>query len=70
MAQMAVRDHIRHTMDLQHQPRCNYSWSGARYSAIVYDCDGASFSNRFRERFETRWGFDGKDWGIDKREWL
>jgi hypothetical protein len=70
MAQMTVRDHIGYPMDLQHQTGRNHAWVGSLRSAVVDDCDGALFSDRCRERFETRRRLNSTHPGISKGEWL
>ena len=70
IAQMAVRDHIRHPMHLQHQTGRNFSWSGSLPSTFVRNRDGASFSDRCRQHLEAcRW-LNSEHWSISEREWL
>jgi hypothetical protein len=68
IAEMAVRDHIRHTIALQHQTGRDHAWRRRMPSVFIHNRDRALFGDRCRQYLEA-WGrLNGTDWGISKRE--
>ena len=68
IAEMAVRDHIRHTMDLQHQTGCNHAWGWLLPSGFIHNRDRALFSHRCREASKPAGGSMAQTRGIGKGE--
>jgi hypothetical protein len=67
---MAMRDHIRHTMDLQHQTWRNCPWLRTLPSVFVHNRDSVLFGYCCCQSFETRRWVNSANRGISECEWL
>jgi hypothetical protein len=70
IAHVAVRDRLRHPINLQHQTGRNGSRSGPLPSVFIQNRDGASFIHCHCQGLETHPWVDGENWTIGKGEQL